>query len=90
MVELRYGFAIKVRTQVVTREDVDLLPRQFQEDVVSRKLQVLAVSEPEFALAERLIEKYAFNKPLRTLDAIQLAVALGLKRQGLIDRSPFV
>ena len=90
VVELRYGFAIKVRTQVVTREDVDLLPRQFQEDVVSRKLQVLAVSEPEFALAERLIEKYAFNKPLRTLDAIQLAVALGLKRQGLIDRSPFV
>ena len=90
VVELRYGFAIKVRTQVVTREDVDLLPRQFQEDVVSRKLQVLAVSEPESALAERLIDKYAFNKPLRTLDAIQLAVALGLKRQGLIDRSPFV
>jgi hypothetical protein len=73
-------------TQVVTREDVNLLPRQFQEDVVSRKFLVFAVNEREFALAERLIEKYAFDKPLRTLDSVQLAVALGLKRQGPIDR----
>ena len=65
-------FAIK---EVVTREDVNLLLRQFQEDVVSRKFQVFAVNEAEFALAERLIEKYAAEKPLRTLDAIQLAFA---------------
>ena len=32
VVELRSVFAIKVRTQVVTREDVSLLLRQFQED----------------------------------------------------------
>jgi predicted nucleic acid-binding protein len=85
IVELRSVFAIKVRTQVVTREDVSLLLRQFHEDVMSRKFQVFAVNETEFALAERLIEKYAFDKPLRTLDAVQLAVALGLKNQGLID-----
>jgi predicted nucleic acid-binding protein len=84
-VELRSVFAIKVRTQVVTQEDVSLLLRQFQEDVVSRKFQIFAVQESEFALAERLIEQHAFNKPLRTLDAVQLAVALGLKSQGLID-----
>ena len=85
VVELRSVFAIKVRTQVVTQEDVSLLLRQFQEDVVSRKFQIFAVQESEFALAERLIEQYAFDKPLRTLDAVQLAVALGLKSQGLID-----
>jgi len=84
-VELRSVLAIKVRTQVVTQEDVSLLLRQFQEDVVSRKFQIFAVQESEFALAERLIEQHAFNKPLRTLDAVQLAVALGLKSQGLID-----
>ena len=84
-VELRSVFAIKVRTQVVTQEDVSLLLRQFQEDVVSRKFQIFAVQESEFGLAERLIERYAFSKPLRTLDAVQLAVALGLKSQGLID-----
>jgi predicted nucleic acid-binding protein len=85
VVELRSVFAIKVRTQVVSRKDVRLLLRQFQEDVVSRKFHVFAVHESEFALAERLIEQYAFNKPLRTLDAVQLAVALGLRSQGLID-----
>jgi predicted nucleic acid-binding protein len=85
VVELRSVFAIKVRTQVVTQEDVSLLLRQFQEDVVSRKFQIFAVQESEFGLAERLIERYAFSKPLRTLDAVQLAVALGLKSQGLID-----
>ena len=85
VVELRSVFAIKVRTQVVTQEDVSLLLRQFQEDVVSRKFQVFAVHEAEFASAERLIEQYAFDKPLRTLDAVQLAVALGLRSQGLID-----
>jgi hypothetical protein len=63
-----------------------LLLRQFQEDVVSRKFHLYAVDESAFALAERLIEQYAFDKPLRSLDAVQLAVALGLKRQGLIDR----
>lgn len=45
VVELRSVFAIKVRTQVVTQEDVSLLLRQFQEDVVSRKFHVFAVNE---------------------------------------------
>lgn len=45
----------------------------------------LHVNEQTFALAERLIEKHAFEKPLRTLDAVQLAIALGLTNQDLID-----
>jgi predicted nucleic acid-binding protein len=85
VVELRSVFAIKVRTQAISREDVSLLMRQFQEDVASRKFHVFAVRESEFALAERLIERYGYDKPLRTLDAVQLAVALGLSSQGLID-----
>jgi predicted nucleic acid-binding protein len=32
-----------------------------------------------------LIEKYAFDRRLRALDALQLAVALELRNQGLID-----
>jgi len=85
VIELRSVFAIKVRTQVITREDVSLLLRQFQEDVVSRRFYVFAMHESELALAERLIEQHAFDRPLRTLDAVQLAVALGLKSLGLID-----
>jgi hypothetical protein len=38
--------------------------------------------------AEHLLEKYAFDLRLRALDAldaIQIAVALGLRGQGLVD-----
>jgi hypothetical protein len=45
-----------------------------------------AIREPEFAVAERLLEQYAFDLRLRALDAIQIAVALMLKRQGLLDQ----
>jgi hypothetical protein len=43
------------------------------------------VGEAEFAQAERPVEQYAFDVRLRALDAVQLAVALGLSRQGPID-----
>jgi len=39
----------------------------------------------KMAQAERLVEQYAFDWRLRALDAVQLAVALGLSRQGPID-----
>ena len=45
-----------------------------------------AVREPEFAAAERLLKQYAFNLRLRALDAIQIAVVLRLKSQGLVDQ----
>ena len=85
VVELPSAFAMKVRTQFISREDARLLLRQFREDIVSRKFDVFAVRELEFALAERLVERYAFDRRLRALDAVQLAVALGLRRQGLVD-----
>lgn len=81
VVELPSVFAIKVRTQFITRDDARLLVRQFHEDIISGKFEVFAVREPEFALAERLLEQYAFDFRLRTLDAIQIAVAIGLRRQ---------
>jgi hypothetical protein len=38
-----------------------------------------------FEAAEHLITRYALSMRLRTLDALQLAVALDLKDQGLVD-----
>jgi len=71
--------------------DLDTTPtrplRQFREDVVTKKFAVFAIRESEFAMAERLVEQYAFDMRLRALDALQLAVALGLRQQG---RSSFV
>jgi hypothetical protein len=39
----------------------------------------------EFALAEHLLDHYAFDLRLRALDALQLAVAIGLKKQNVVD-----
>jgi hypothetical protein len=86
VVEMSSVFAVKVRTQFISRDDAGLFLRQFREDIVSRKLEVFAVREEEFALAQRLVEQYAFDLRLRTLDAVQLAVALELRAQGLIEK----
>jgi predicted nucleic acid-binding protein len=86
VVEIPSVFAIKVRTQFISREDARLLVRQFQEDIVAQKFLVAAIREPEFAVAERLLEQYAFDLRLRALDAIQVAAALGLESRGLIDQ----
>ena len=38
-----------------------------------------------FAMADALVERYAFDFRLRALDALQLAVALELRNQQLVD-----
>ena len=85
VVELASVLAIKVRTQVIGREDAGLLLRQFREDIVCEKLEVFSIGDPEFELAETLISRHAFERQLRTLDALQIAVAIGLRDQNLVD-----
>lgn len=85
VVELPSVLAIKVRTQFINRDDARVFLRQFRQDIISQKFEVFAVREIEFATAERLIERYPFNLRLRALDALQIAVALSLKNQALVD-----
>ncbi|MBI1918923.1 MAG: hypothetical protein HYS12_29895 [Planctomycetes bacterium] len=51
-----------------------------------RRFQVVRVTVPHFRDAERLIRRLAPAHNLRTLDAIQLAVALDLHGQGLVSQ----
>lgn len=83
--ELTSAFAIKVRTQSISREDADVFLRQFRGDVNRGKLEVFSIGESEFAMAELLVERYAFEFRLRALDALQLAVASELRSQKLVD-----
>jgi hypothetical protein len=53
--------------------------------MVSGKIEVFSIAESEFAMAESLVERYAFDVRLRALDALQLAVALELQKQHLVD-----
>jgi uncharacterized protein len=85
LAELTSAFAIKVRTQSINREDAELFLRQFRGDVAIGRLEVFSIGESEFTMAELLVERYAFDSRLRALDALQLAVALELRNQKLVD-----
>jgi predicted nucleic acid-binding protein len=84
--ELTSAFAIKVRTQSISREDADAFLRQFRRDITGGKLEVFSIGESEFTAAESLVERYAFDSRLRALDSLQLAVALELRNQDLVDQ----
>ena len=58
----------------------------FERDVTGGKLEVFSIGESEFTAAESLVERYAFDSRLRALDSLQLAVALELRNQKLVDQ----
>jgi predicted nucleic acid-binding protein len=79
VVEIHSGFAKKVREGVITQVDFSLLCRRFYHDRVSRLFQVLPMSAKHYYDAEGLIRRYALGTKLRTLDALQLAVAIDFR-----------
>jgi hypothetical protein len=86
VVEIQSVFAKKVRTGLLRLADFQLLCRRFLTDVTRRRFQVARVTGAHFQAAEQLIRRLAPAQNLRTLDALQLAVALDLQRQRLINR----
>lgn len=79
-VEMLSGFAGKVRTGVFSGADFGILRRRFLADVRKRSLKPVRVLNAHYLIAGGLIGKHALGRSLRTLDAIQLAVALDLHR----------
>src|SRR5207249_3807384 len=49
------AFAIKVRTQSISREDADLFLRQFRRDIATGKLEVFSVAESNLLWPSRLL-----------------------------------
>jgi hypothetical protein len=86
VVEMQSVFAKKVRTGVLSLADFQLLGRRFRGDVRRRTFRVVRITAAHFESAERLIRRLAPSQNLRTLDALQLAVALDLKGQGLVGQ----
>jgi predicted nucleic acid-binding protein len=86
VVEIQSVFAKKVRTGVLSLADFQLLFRRFLADVRKRKVRVVRITAAHFGSAEKLIRLLAPAQNLRTLDALQLAVALDLQGQGLVSQ----
>jgi predicted nucleic acid-binding protein len=80
VVELQSAFALKVRTGQLSADASGSLGLRFLQDVATGALNVIAVRDLHYSAAERLIVKYGNAKRLRTLDALQLAVALESRR----------
>jgi hypothetical protein len=54
-------------------------------DIAAGDIEVYGITEDHFVAAERLIGRHAFSRRLRTLDALQIAMALDLADQTLVD-----
>ena len=84
-VEVQSVFAMKVRAGFISRTEAGQQRARLVADIAEGTIHVCAVTPDHFAAAERLIGIYSFSTRLRTLDAIQLAVALDLSNEDLAD-----
>ena len=85
LLEMHSVLASKVRTGEMIAEESALLRRRFRSDVRSRRFRIVALRLRHYSQAEELLEKHGPSRGLRALDALQLAVALDLHRNGVID-----
>jgi predicted nucleic acid-binding protein len=85
LLEVQSVFAMKVRSGVITRTHAGRLRARMLPDMAADEFQVFDLSEDHLGSAERLPGRYSFTHRLRTLDALQLAVAVDLRQQGYLD-----
>ena len=84
-VEFQSVFAQKVRSGLLTAAEFQLVRRKFGGDVRARRLVVKSTLRRHQRMAERLIVTHGPLRRLRTLDALQLAVAAELWKKGTIE-----
>ena len=85
-VEMLSGFAGKVRTRFFSTAAFTRLRSQFLADVRKRVVRPIRIVNAHYQLAGDLISQHGMSRQLRTLDAVQLAVALRLHQVAPIDQ----
>jgi predicted nucleic acid-binding protein len=85
-VETQSVCAMKVRSGFLTVEEVEMQRERLLADIASGEIEVRSVTADHFSSAERLIARHGYKHRLRTLDALQLAVAVELLSEGLLDK----
>jgi hypothetical protein len=83
LVEIVSAFALKVRSGAITAMQFEQYRRQVHRDVRHRTIRVARIAVRHFQLADELLCRHGRSQRLRTLDALQLAVAIDLNSQGL-------
>jgi len=83
--EIQSAFAMKVRSGILSYNAAGLQRSRFLLDVGAGDIEVYSLTGEHYTTAEQLIGRYSFRYRLRTLDALQLAVAVDLFEQALLD-----
>lgn len=85
IVEMESVLAIKVRTGEIDEQQVEIARRCLRADLSQRRLLIgPPIQAGHYHTATILLAKYGATEGLRTLDALQLAIALDLKKTGQI------
>ncbi|MBL8230385.1 MAG: type II toxin-antitoxin system VapC family toxin [Bryobacterales bacterium] len=86
IVEMESVMAIKTRTGEIDDRALDIARRRFRADIARQRVFVSPpVHEHHFHSARRFLIQYGAAEGLRTLDAVQLAIALDLRHLGQVD-----
>ena len=86
LLEMESVLAIKVRTGELDAEGRELARRRLRADLAQGRLRLgPPIEERHYRKARGLLAGYGVERGLRTLDAIQLAVALELHGGGVVS-----
>lgn len=85
LVETVSVFATKVRTGTFDAANFARLRGRFASDVTRKRYQVVRLLNTHYDRAQNLIRGYGLARQIRTLDALQLAVALNLHQEAPLD-----
>src|SRR5713101_2501779 len=85
VVELHSVLARLVRTGHIAAADFHLTRGRFLADIAAGLWQIVSVTDGHFHRAQQLLVHHGLARSLRALDALQLAVALGLNAAGPLD-----
>jgi predicted nucleic acid-binding protein len=84
IVEMESVLALKVRTGEIDQQAVLVVRRRLDADLGRSRLLVAAVNDDHFRSARQLLIKHGATEALRSLDALQLSIAIELRRAGLV------
>jgi predicted nucleic acid-binding protein len=85
LLEMESVLALKFRTGEIDEQSLMIARRRLEADLGSRRLLVATVSDDHLRGARQLLIEHGRTEALRGPDALQLSVALGLKRAGLVS-----
>ena len=85
LLEMESVLALKFRTGEIDEQSLTMARRRLEADLGSRRLLVATVSDDHLRGARQLLIEHGRTEALRGPDALQLSVALGLKRAGLVS-----